>query len=307
MSDGIASETLRTSTPGPVRAWLAASRLPTLAAAVVPVAVGAAVAHVAGGFRLWPTMVAAWGAIWIQLGTNFANDVFDFEKGADTEDRLGPTRAVQAGWLSAEQMRRGMWVAFAMAALGGLVLTFLAGLPILIIGILSIVSGIAYTGGPFSLGYNGLGDVFVMLFFGFVAVAGTAYANMLSVPTLAWWAAIPAGALATAILVVNNLRDRPTDVLVGKRTLAVRFGRGPALAEYALLLLVSYGVPLVLWLQGANPWIFLPWITLPLAADAWRGVGSLHGKALNGVLVATARLLIVFGLLFTLGLVFGYR
>ncbi|MEO1087712.1 MAG: 1,4-dihydroxy-2-naphthoate octaprenyltransferase, partial [Acidobacteriota bacterium] len=148
--------------PNPVKAWILASRPPTLGAAVVPVAIGAAVAHAAGGLSLWPTLAALFGAIWIQIGTNFANDVFDFEKGADTEDRLGPTRAVQAGLLSARAMRRGMAVAFGLAFLAGLYLVTVGGWPILAIGVASILSGIAYTGGPYPLGYNGLGDVFVL-------------------------------------------------------------------------------------------------------------------------------------------------
>ena len=283
-----------------------ASRIPTLAAALAPVAVGTAVAEVSGGARLWPTLAAAWGAIWIQIGTNFANDVYDFEKGADTGERLGPTRAVQAGLLTAEQMRAGMVLAFLSATVAGAALIYFAGWPMLWIGLFSIASGIAYTGGPFPLGYNGLGDVFVMIFFGFVAVCGTAYASLLVVPSLAWWAAIPPGALATAILVVNNVRDRRTDIEAGKRTLAVRFGRRVAVAEYVLLLAASYAVPagLVLW-AGSSPWVLLPLLTLPMAWAALRGLLSLEGSALNGILVATARLLIVFGVLFTVGLVLG--
>ena len=288
--------------PGSLAAWILACRLPTLAAAVVPVAVGAALAQSLGGFRLGPTLAAAFGAIWIQIGTNFANDVFDFEKGADTEERLGPTRAVQAGLLTADQMRRGMIVAFLLATVAGFTLIYYAGLPMLWIGLASIASGIAYTGGPYPLGYNGLGDVFVMIFFGFVAVCGTVYANMLTVPEAAWWMAVPPGALATAILVVNNVRDRNTDVEVGKRTLAVRFGRRAALVEYALLLAMSYGVTLTAWFQGSGAWILLPWVSLPMATKTFLGVCTLEGEDLNPMLVATARLLVVFGALLTVGI-----
>ena len=288
--------------PGSLKAWIMACRLPTLGAAVVPVAVGAAVAAVHDGFRLGATLTALFGAIWIQIGTNFANDVFDYEKGADTSERLGPTRAVQAGLLGAEQMRRGMGWAFLAAMLCGLGMFYYAGWPMLWIGIISIASGIAYTGGPYPLGYNGLGDIFVVIFFGFVAVCGTAYANMLSVPDMAWWMSVPPGALATAILVVNNLRDRKTDVGAGKRTLAVRFGRGFALAEYAALLVASYLVPAIPWWQGSGVWILLPWVTLPLALKVFRGVRSLEGRELNAMLVATARLLVIFGALQTVGI-----
>ena len=236
--------------PGSVRAWILASRPATLWAAVVPVLVGAACAQSQNGFLWGPTLGAFLGAIWIQIGTNFANDVFDFEKGADTGDRLGPLRAVQAGLLEPAQMRRGMVVAFGLAVLCGLYLTYVAGWPIVAIGILSILSGIAYTGGPYPLGYHGLGDLFVMLFFGFVAVPGTAFVNLGYVPEVAWWAALPVGALATNILVVNNVRDRETDRAAGKRTLVARFGRTFGVAEYVLLLFVAYAVPPLLLLQG---------------------------------------------------------
>lgn len=297
--------------PGSVRAWLMASRLPTLAAAVVPVAVGAAVAHVSGvggesGLRWLPTLACLWGAIWIQIGTNFANDVFDFEKGADTGDRLGPTRAVQAGLVTPSAMRRAMVLAFGLAFLAGLYLLWAAGWPIAVIGVVSILSGIAYTGGPYPLGYNGLGDIFVLIFFGFVAVCGTAWCNLLVVPELAWWASVPPGALATAILVVNNVRDRETDVLAGKRTLAVRFGRRAGVFEYAAMLVGAYVVPVLLLVLGrASAWILLPLLTLPLGLGLLRALVQKEGKALNPVLVGTARLLVLHGLLFTVGLAVG--
>ena len=287
--------------PGSVKAWILASRPPTLAAALVPVAVGAAVASSLDGLRWLPTLGALWGAIWIQIGTNFANDVFDFEKGADTGERLGPTRAVQAGLLSPAAMRRGMVVAFALAVVAGVYLTIVAGWPIVAIGVLSVASGIAYTGGPYPLGYNGLGDVFVMIFFGFVAVGGTVWVNMLNLPTIAWWAAVPPGALATAILVVNNVRDRETDVEAGKRTLAVRFGRRAVIIEYVLLLIAAFAVPV--WLAvTTGPWCLLPMVTLPWAIKLLRDLTRLEGRALNPVLVSTAKLLIVHGLLFAAGL-----
>ncbi|HEX9735549.1 MAG TPA: 1,4-dihydroxy-2-naphthoate polyprenyltransferase [Thermoanaerobaculia bacterium] len=289
--------------PGSFGAWVLASRPPTLAAAFVPVAVGAACAAAAGGLRIVPTLVALAAALWIQIGTNFANDVFDYEKGADTGQRLGPTRAVQAGLLDERQMRRGMWTAFAIAGVGGVYLTWAAGWPLAAIGVVSILAGIAYTGGPFPLGYNGLGDVFVFVFFGFVAVCGTAYASLRAVPELAWWAAAAPGALATNILVVNNVRDRAGDDAAGKRTLVVRFGRAAGVAEYVTMAAVAYAVPPALWLRGlASPWALAPLATLPLAAALTAQLVRREGRPLNATLVGTARLLVLFGVLFAAGL-----
>ncbi len=287
------------------RAWMLAARPKTLPAAVVPVAVGTAVVASLGSV-VWPAALVALGvALFVQIGTNFANDVFDFEKGADTDTRVGPTRAVQAGLLTPGQMRMGMIVAFALTAACGIYLSAIAGWPLLVIGAISIASGIAYTGGPFPLGYHGLGDVFVMIFFGFVAVCGTVYVQLHTLPALAWWAAIPVGALSTAILVVNNVRDRHTDIEAGKRTLPVRFGRRFGEIEYVLLLLVSYLVPIWLWHVGLSPVVLLPWLSLPLAVRLWRQVHTWEGASLNATLAGTAKLLMLFGGLFALGLAVG--
>jgi 1,4-dihydroxy-2-naphthoate polyprenyltransferase len=292
--------------PGSWRAWLLATRPPTLFAAVVPVLIGAACAHVGGSVRWAPTLGALLGALLLQIAANFANDVFDFEKGADTGERLGPTRAVQAGLLSPAQVRRGLWLIIALSVLAGLYLTWEGGWPFLVIGLTSILAAVAYTGGPYPLGYNGLGDLFVMIFFGFVAVCGTTLLSLGKVPEVAWWSAWPAGALATAILVVNNLRDRATDLVAGKRTLAVRFGRSFTLAEYFFLVLSSFAVPLVLWLRlNFGPAIVLPFLAAPMAWLLSRQVARRQGRELNPVLVGTARLLMVFGALLALGLVLG--
>lgn len=285
-----------------MKRWLLASRPATLTAAIVPVAVGTACAKVAGEIAWGPALAALFGAIWIQIGTNFANDVYDAEKGADTDERLGPTRAVASGLISAAAMRRAMVLAFGLAALAGVYLVWVAGWPILVIGIASILSGIAYTGGPYPLGYHGLGDVFVMLFFGFVAVCGTAYVQLLDVPTIAVVASVPVGALATAILVVNNLRDRKTDEVAGKRTLAVRLGRGGAIAEYVLLLVASYGALVAAWWLTHSLWALLPLVSAPVAIVLARRVGVRHGRALNPVLAQTAQLLLLFGVLLSVGL-----
>jgi len=282
--------------------WLAAARPKTLPAAIVPVVVGTSVAAATGGVAWGPALAALGGSIAIQIGTNFANDVFDAERGADGPDRIGPTRAVSAGLISAAAMKRAMIGAFAIAALFGVYLTSVAGWPIVAIGIASVISGIAYTGGPFPLGYHGLGDVFVMAFFGFVAVCGTAFVQVGHVPGLAIAAAIPVGALATAILVVNNLRDRPLDARAGKRTLAVRLGRAGALIEYALLLVAAYAVPVALAL-GGRCWTLLPLATLPIAVLRMRQLArAVDGAEFNACLAATAQLLVVHGALFAAGL-----
>jgi 1,4-dihydroxy-2-naphthoate octaprenyltransferase len=290
--------------PGSPGAWILASRPQTLTAAVVPVTVGAACAHAAGGLRFDATLAALVVAIWIQIGTNFANDVFDYEKGADTGERLGPTRAVQAGLLDARAMHRGMWTAFAVAILAGLYLAWIAGWPMLLVGAASIASGIAYTGGPYPLGYHGLGDVFVMIFFGFVAVCGTAFVNLGAIPEIAWWAAVPVGAISTGILVVNNVRDRKSDVAAGKRTLAVRLGRAGGVAEYVVLMVASYAVPTALVLTGrAGPWMLLPLLSLPVGVALTVQLQRREGPPLNATLVGTARLLVVYGVLFTAAIV----
>ena len=289
--------------PGSATAWLLASRPKTLSAAAVPVLVGTACASARGDVRWGAALAALLGSLLLQIGANFANDVFDYEKGADTRDRLGPTRAVQAGLLSARAMRWGMLVVFGLALVLGLYLTRVAGPVILLIGVASIASAIAYTGGPYPLGYNGLGDIFVFVFFGLVAVCGTAYVEVGQVPALSIACAIPVGALATAILVVNNLRDRHTDRLAGKRTLAVRFGGGFAIWQYRLLLLASYLTPVVLVLARATgPEVLLPLLSLPLALRTERAVATSEGRALNALLAATAKLLLIFGVLFAIGL-----
>ena len=288
---------------GSRRAWLLAARPATLGAAIVPVAVGTAVAHAAGGVAVGPALAALFGSMCIQIGTNFANDVFDHEKGTDREDRLGPPRAAALGLLTGRQLYAGIAVTFGLAFVAGLYLTAVAGWPVVAIGIASLLSGLAYTGGPYPLGYHGLGDVFVMAFFGFVAVCGTAFVQLGHVPELAWWASVPVGALATAILVVNNVRDRETDVVTGKRTLAVRFGRAGAHAEYVALVVSAYAVPIVLWATGRTQvWALLPLVTLPVAVARTKALVAAQGRAHNPVLVGTAKLLVLFGVLFAVGL-----
>lgn len=290
---------------GSMGAWLLAARPQTLPVAVAPVAVGTAVASTLGPVRWGAVAAALIGALAIQIGTNFANDVFDHEKGADTAERLGPTRAVQSGLLSAPAVKIGMIVAFVAAFLAGVYLTTVAGAPIVVIGVASILSGIAYTGGPYPLGYHGLGDLFVLAFFGFVAVAGTSLVAAGSVPPLAWLAAVPVGALATAVLVVNNARDHQTDVRAGKRTLVVRFGRRFANLEFGTLVAAAYLAPAVMALTGlARPGVLAPWLTLPWAVWLCVRVTRAEGRALNPLLPATARLLLVVSALLAIGIAF---
>jgi 1,4-dihydroxy-2-naphthoate octaprenyltransferase len=284
-------------------AWWLAIRPATLTASAAPVFVGTGAAWADGVFALWPAIAALIGASLLQIGANFANDVFDFERGADNEERLGPQRATQQGWISAEQMKRAMWLAFAGALLTGVYLTSVAGWPVMALGLLSIAAAYLYTGGPKPYGYLGLGDLSVFLFFGFGAVAGTYFVQAQHVSRLVLWASVPIGALATAILVVNNLRDIGTDKRAGKLTLAVRLGDAATRNYYLLLLAIAYLVPPYLWWRGlADAWVMMPWLSLPLAfrlADRMRHEG---GLALNGCLVQTARLEVVFGLLFAVGL-----
>jgi 1,4-dihydroxy-2-naphthoate octaprenyltransferase len=293
--------------PGSLRAWILATRPQTLTVGVVPVLVGAALSASHPGLRPLAVLTALLGAVWIQIGTNLANDVFDFEKGADTAERLGPLRVTQAGLISPAAMRRAMWLSFALAMLCGVYLTSVAGWPIVVIGLLSIASGVAYTGGPYPLGYNGLGDVFVFAFFGLVAVCGTclvAAGADLALSPRVLLAAVPVGALATAVLVVNNVRDHRTDVKAGKRTLVVRLGRRFGVAEYFALIGLSYLVPPLFLLAGwAGPLALLPLLTLPLAFPLLRTLSAAtDGATLNQTLAKTARLVLAFGLLWALAL-----
>jgi 1,4-dihydroxy-2-naphthoate octaprenyltransferase len=288
--------------PSEGKKWWLAARPRTLPAAAAPVAVATAIALADGCAAPLPAAAALAGALLLQIGANLANDVFDFEKGADTEGRLGPPRVTQLGLLTPAAVRRGMAAVFAAAAVVGLYLVAVGGWPIALAGALSIAAGLAYTGGPYPLGYHGLGDLAVFLFFGVVAVCGTYWVQALTLPAHVMALSIPIGALATAILVVNNLRDVDTDARAGKRTLAVRWGRGAARIEYAALLLVAYATCPLLWLSGAAPLgVLLPLLTLPFALALVRRVAREQGSALNDVLTATARLELGFALLLGAG------
>ncbi len=291
----------------PATAWLLALRPKTLPAAAAPVAVGAALAAFLGGFAAPPVVGALVGALLIQIATNLANDYFDFVRGADTEERVGPTRVTQAGLISPRAVL-GATIATLVAAFAvGMWLVTIGGLPILIIGLVSLVCAVAYTGGPFPLAYHGLGDLFVFLFFGLVAVSGTAYLQLGTFPLDVWLAGAGVGALSTAILVVNNLRDRPTDAKVGKRTMAVRLGDRGSQVEYALLLALGGIVPVVGILLLDWPLAtLLSWLGLWLALRPLRVVfGFRERRDLLPALPGTAAALLVYALGLSIGLAFG--
>ena len=285
--------------------WLLAARPKTLPAAISPVILGCALAYHDGSFYFIICAMTLLAAVLIQIGANFANDVYDFQKGSDREDRLGPTRATQSGLISAEKMKKSMWLIFALAICVGFYLAFIGGWPIVIIGLASIAGGIAYTGGPHPLGYHGFGGVFVFIFFGLIAVPGTYYLQSGTVNALSLYMGVAMGMLSTAILVVNNLRDADTDKLSGKRTLAVRFGKTFSKIQYSIMVLFPFLLPLYIWREIENELsLLLTFFALPIAFHLIKQVLMLTGKDLNPVLVRTARFLFIFTLLFSAGLIF---
>ncbi len=290
--------------PGSIGAWRAAARPPTLTAAVTPVLVGTGAAIGDGAFSAGPFVAALFGAICLQVGANFANDVFDFERGADAGDRLGPPRATQTGLLTPAQMKVGMWAAFLLAFLAGIYLVVAAGWIVVVIGLASILAGLIYTGGPWPIGYHALGDVFTFVFFGMVAVVGTYFVQAEAAPGVVWLAAVPVGCTVTAILVANNLRDIDTDRAAGKTTLAVVLGERGTRAWYLLLVAAAYGVAIALWpATHVEPWGLLVLLSLPVAIAPLRAVAEgTAGRALNATLVQTARFHLVFGALLALAL-----
>jgi 1,4-dihydroxy-2-naphthoate octaprenyltransferase len=299
------------------KAWVMAARPQTLPAAAAPIVVGVGLALDEGQFAFLPALAAFVGAALIQVGTNFANDYYDAVQGADTEARQGFTRVTSSGLIDAAEVKRAMYLTFLAAIVVGTYLVYVGGVPILVVGLLSVVSGIAYTGGPYPLGYHGLGDVFVFLFFGVVAVTGTFYVQAASylppfpvgippetLPLAAVLASLPVAALSTNILVVNNIRDKEEDTETGKRTLAVRFGYTFSRIEYVGLLVLAYAVPLYFWASGQFDWtVLLPFLSLPLAAKVAKTVATrTDGEALNPALEQTGQLLALHALLFAVGM-----
>ncbi|GAB1443613.1 1,4-dihydroxy-2-naphthoate polyprenyltransferase [Ignavibacteriales bacterium] len=283
--------------------WILAARPKTLLAAFVPVIVGTSLAVAEGNYNLFVSSVALICSILIQIGTNFTNDLYDHLNGADTKERVGPKRALNEGWVTVFQMKIAIYSTFLLAFFMGLYLVHYAGPLILLIGILSIISGFMYTAGPFPLAYNGLGDLFVFLFFGFVGTVGTYFINTGYISSQALISAIPVGALVTNILVVNNYRDIEQDKVAGKLTLAVLLGKNFAFIEYCILLVSSFAVPLIMYIyHDLTYWIFLPYLTLPFAYKLIVMLLNHTGTELNPALELSAKLSALFGLLFSLGL-----
>ncbi|MCT9096355.1 1,4-dihydroxy-2-naphthoate polyprenyltransferase [Haloarchaeobius sp. HME9146] len=301
------------------KAWVMAARPQTLPAAAAPVIVGTAVAYYSGVFAALPAVMAFVGAALIQVGTNFANDYYDAKQGADTEERQGFTRVTQSGLIDADEVKRAMAVTFAVAIVTGSYLVWVGGIPILVVGLVSVASGVAYTGGPYPLGYNGLGDLFVFVFFGLVAVTGTYYVQAAAATpgygplatglpplpdlNLALLASLPIAAISTNILVVNNVRDREEDSRTGKTTLAVAFGYRFARAEFLAMLAIAYLTPVVLVLGFDTPaTVLAPLLSLPLAATVTQTVLTrTDGATLNPALEQVGQLLALYALLFGIG------
>lgn len=291
----------------PLRAWLLAARPKTLPAAVAPVAAGTGLAAHHGVAAALPALAALVGAVLIQIATNLANDYYDFVRGGDTDERVGPTRVTQAGLLAPATVFRGMLVVLGLALLVGVYLVAVGGWPIVVIGLASLACAVLYTGGPYPLAYHGLGDVFVFVFFGLVAVGGTYWVQGLAWPPGAVLAGVGLGALATAILVVNNLRDIETDARAGKRTLAVRLGARGTRAEYVFLLVLAAAVPpLGVALLGWPAASLAALVALPLCAAPLRTVLRFRDpRELLPALGQTARVVALYGVILGLGLALG--
>ena len=283
--------------------WILASRLKTLPAAISPVLVGVSLAIHDGEFKPFIAFMTLLAAVLIQIGANFANDVYDFLKGSDREDRLGPTRATQSGLILPENMKKGMCLVFAMAICVGFYLASIGGWPIVWIGLASIASAIAYTGGPYPLGYHGWGDVFVFIFFGIIAVPGTYYLQSGIVSYDSILLGIPLGALSTAILIVNNLRDADTDIKSDKRTLAVRLGKPFVKIEYIVMMVIAFATPIYILQFWDEFSLYIILFLLPISIQHIQSLYIKTGEALNEVLVDTAKFLFHFSLLLSIGLI----
>lgn len=286
--------------------WILATRPRTLPAAISPVLVGAALAAHHGEFNATPVGICLAFALLIQIGANYANDYYDFVSGADNDQRIGPTRAVAAGLISPTAMRRATFTVLFLAFIVGLSLVYWGGVWLVIIGVLSILGALAYTGGPYPLGYNGLGDIFVFIFFGLVAVGFTYFVQTGVFSNTAWLLGAGVGALSTNLLVVNNYRDLDTDRAAGKRTLVVRWGRPAAWRQYVGSLMLAFAIPLALAIRD-HAWTLL----LPLAMAPHGVFVSMLLKRCRSradyqlVLAQTAKLLLFYSGLLSVGLVMG--
>jgi 1,4-dihydroxy-2-naphthoate polyprenyltransferase len=290
----------------PMQIWMSASRPKTLPAAAAPVLAASALAWHDGLFHWGPALACLLTALLLQIAANLANDLFDFQRGTDTPDRLGPLRVTQAGLLTSNQVKAGLAVCFTLSALLGLYVAFVSSWLILLIGVFAIIAALAYSGGPLPYGYYGLGELGVFLFFGLAAVCGTYYGQAVTLTPAVFLIAAAMGFISTAILVVNNMRDIETDNAGGKRTLSVLFGRTFTKWEYCSLIGLGYFIPVILWLAGlSNPWIFLTFLSMPFAFRACLNVTRLTGRALNAVLAETGRLELLFAIFMSLGLIIG--
>jgi 1,4-dihydroxy-2-naphthoate polyprenyltransferase len=286
------------------RIWLMAARPKTLPVGLAPVLVGTALAETGGTFHALRFVAALLGALFIQVGANLSNDYSDARRGADTEDRLGPVRVTAGGLVPPRQVLIATYISFGLALLCGIYLIAVAGWELLLVGAASIVAGVLYTGGPRPYGYEGLGELFVFLFFGIVAVAGSYFVQTGHLVWEAFALAIPVGLLASAVLVVNNVRDVDTDRRAGKRTLAVRLGRARTKDLFAAMLYGAYLLTPITWLVGPlDAWVLLPVLSLPLAAPLVRTVRNhTDGPSLNEALAGSGRLELVFCVLLSAGL-----
>ena len=294
---------LVTQNPDPLAIWLQATRPKTLPAALCPVLIGAAMAYDVGSVA-WVVLAATFlSALLIQIGTNYANDYFDYKKGADTADRVGPRRATAAGLVTPRQMALATALAFTLAAAFGLYLVRVGGWPILVIGLLSLTCGVLYTAGPCALGYLGLGDLFVLIFFGPVAVAGTYYLQTQACPLNVIVASLAPGLISAAILTVNNFRDRFTDKQAGKKTLVVRWGETFGVTAYCVALVAACLTPVLLvFLTPEHVPCLLGTLTLIATIPSINTMRSNPSpEVLNRLLARTGQLLVLYSLLFSLG------
>lgn len=284
--------------PSTLRIWYLAARPKTLPAAVAPIVVGTAVAVRESSFVWWVALLALVTALLLQIAANFANDAIDAKKGSDTADRTGPTRITAAGYVSYQQVMNATWITLALAMGTGIPLLIRGGWPFVALGIASLVCAVAYTGGPFPISYLGLGEIFVFLFFGLIAVTGTAYLQTGELTALSLLASIPPGAMIVGILIINNYRDREQDARVNKRTVAVRIGPKNTRIEYYLMLGLTLISPFVFWALGwLNAWALLTLLSLPMFRQLVHQVQTLQGPPLNQTLGLTGKTALVHSLL----------
>ena len=293
--------------PSSTRIWLMAARVRTLPAAIGPVLVGTALAGYLHVFHPLRFLAALVGAIFIQVGTNLSNDYSDARRGADSEDRLGPVRITAGGLVPPRQVLLATYISFGVAVLAGVYLIAVAGWQLLLVGAASILAGVLYTGGPRPYGYEGLGEVFVFLFFGIVAVAGSFFVQVKHLDWEAFALAVPVGLIAAGILMVNNIRDIETDRRARKRTIAVRLGRMRARGLFAVTVYGAYVLLVITWVGGPlSPLVMLPWLTLPVAAEIVRVVRNrTDGPSLNRALAQTGLLQLAFCMLLSVGVLFS--